>query len=160
MKPINMPQRGFTLIELIAVIVILGILAAVAVPKLVNLKQAARVATINDVEGKLKSLSTQVFAACQVTPNCPEHNFGQSFFIPALGQNIQLIRQYPDAGELDRTDQIDDLIKTQELVLTSENSRTTARWSFPNTTNCYVQYSQVGYLSSLIPLILKEVTGC
>ncbi|MBK6386420.1 MAG: prepilin-type N-terminal cleavage/methylation domain-containing protein [Rhodoferax sp.] len=35
-------QRGFTLIELVMVIVILGVLAAVAIPKFVDLKSDAR----------------------------------------------------------------------------------------------------------------------
>jgi MSHA pilin protein MshA len=51
----NLKARGFTLIELVVVITILGILAAFAIPKFISLDTQARVATVNALAGSVKS---------------------------------------------------------------------------------------------------------
>ncbi|AZG71409.1 type II secretion system protein [Shewanella livingstonensis] len=50
----NQPH-SFTLIEQVVVIIILGILAVVAVPKFINLKSDAVIANLNGLQGALKS---------------------------------------------------------------------------------------------------------
>ena len=55
-------SRGFTLIELVVVIVILGILAAVAAPKFMDLQSDARAASLKGVEAALKSADKMFYA--------------------------------------------------------------------------------------------------
>lgn len=62
----NALQTGFTLIELIIVILILGILVTVALPKFVNLGGNARYAKMQGIEGAMKSAVAIVHSAALV----------------------------------------------------------------------------------------------
>lgn len=66
-KSVLRNQRGFTLIEIIAVLVILGILAAVAVPKYLDMMDEARVSSaqlaVGEIKGRLSAAQAKYMVA-------------------------------------------------------------------------------------------------
>ena len=88
--PQRAAQGGFTLIELIVVIVILGILAATALPRFTNLGGDARAASINAAAGSLRSLSAMAHGQALVQGNTATINME--------GAVVNMTQGYPTAN--------------------------------------------------------------
>lgn len=83
---------GFTLIELVVVITILGILAAFAVPKFIALDSQARIATINGLAGSVKSAASLARGMAMAMGQS-----GATGSVTMEGSAVSLANGYPDS---------------------------------------------------------------
>ena len=140
-------SRGFTLIELVVVITILGILAAFAVPRFVALETQARTASVQALEGSLRSAAALSRGMAMAS--------GNPASITIDGQTVALSNGYPAAADITKT--LADY--TGFTAATSGTTTTFTRAGAATAASCIVTYSPPAAAGGT-PTIASTTSGC
>lgn len=102
-------QKGFTLIELIIVIVVLGILAVTAAPQFINFSSDARTSTVKGLKGAVQGAAQTVYARAAVDGKLDStgtvNNVGTVYGYPAATDtDSNDLAEIAEAANLDSSD--------------------------------------------------------
>jgi MSHA pilin protein MshA len=148
MKKIN-KQAGFTLIELIMVIVILGVLSAFALPRFANLGDEARAASINGLSGAVKAAANIAHAQWLA-------DGGTAATVSLEGTVIAMVNGYPDNTSIDLAAQVLAADYTIDESAATVTTFTGIGATTPAT--CVVTYTEAAANGS--PTFAVDTAGC
>ncbi|GAW94417.1 MULTISPECIES: prepilin-type N-terminal cleavage/methylation domain-containing protein [Colwellia] len=144
-------QQGFTLIELVVVIVILGILAVTAAPKFIDLTGDAKASTIEAVKGSLNSAADMAHAKALVKGIA--HNGSLSI----AGGTVTFEHFYPTGATIDVLMEIDTTTVFDFVSVAGSATYTHAKAT--SGAGCVVKYTDAADEFSK-PVIASITSGC
>lgn len=113
-------QNGFTLIELVVVIIILGILAVTAAPKFINLQSDARLSTLQGLRGAIQGGNSLVYSKAAIAG---DERLDTAAVTIATGVNVNVAYGYLLATQADLAAALD-IDFTNEWVVDAVTTRT------------------------------------
>ena len=139
MQKLMQKQQGFTLIELVVVIIILGILAVTAAPKFINLQGDARVSALQGLKGAIQGANTLVYSKAALSGK--EQATGATVTLSGSEGDSTNIDVTTDYGYLTAT--LDNFKKAVELSVSAGTdpaaTSITTDWIFDATTGTFWQ---------------------
>lgn len=156
------PADGFTLVELVVVIVILGVLGAMALSRFVDMRRDAREAAVRQLAGAVQTSAQMLSMRCRANIGCGSAR-SHSLTL-GDGTVVWMLWSYPEAGSgLSGIEQSLDA-GGFEVSYPSHWETRFSRLDAPDPSRCSVLYAQAGGTSDGTPdsiyTMLTDVSGC
>lgn len=168
-NPVTQKSSGFTLIELILVIVIIGVLSAFALPRFADLSSSAKIATLESIAGSMRStvgiIRSKAYAqGLSITSSDPGDQSAYLVTTEAGTSEVDWRNLCPEsraelADTLEMSDHIG-LVEIGDLRIRLDNQYTKVGYSINSViataVGCYVHYDSFGDPDCTITLVTND----